>query len=391
MRQCVIGQSPRTSRSCKEPAINPHEHQPAWDPRWIQWPPEGDESIREALLRAYEDGSWGRYHGPNVEELERQLAAFHGVHGSLTCASGTIGVQIALRALNLPEGSEVLLAAYDFPGNFRAIQEVGLFPVLVDIDPETWCLNVEQVESAITPQTSAIIVSHLHGGIADMRALREIADRHQIAIVEDACQATGAMLEESRLGSLGDVGVISFGGSKLLTAGRGGALISDRPDVLQRAKAFCERGNHAFPLSELQAAVLLPQLAKLDDANRIRSEGINHLRRYLSPWQEWFRPVGLRSNTTPAFYKHAWRCDSRERTREITGHVQRTGIPLSTGFLGFVKRPTSQARKSSNLEAARSASEQTIILHHPILSHGATAVDCLAHQMEIMLEACLRN
>ena len=130
--------------------IGDREEFPPFNPKWNAWPLPGDTAIREALLRAHEDGSWGQYHGPNVAKLEAALAAFHNVPAVLSCASGTIAVQIALRALNLPDGSEVILAAYDFPGNFRAIQDSGLFPVLVDINPGTWCLDAETIEAAIT-------------------------------------------------------------------------------------------------------------------------------------------------------------------------------------------------------------------------------------------------
>ncbi|MEW4453907.1 aminotransferase class V-fold PLP-dependent enzyme [Bremerella sp. JC817] len=352
--------------------------EPAWNPEWNVWPTNNNEAIRDAILSAYEDGSWGHYHGPNVEKLEATLATFHQVDHALTCASGTIAVQIALQGLNLPAGSEVLLAAYDFPGNFRAIQDVGLFPVLVDIDPKTWCIDPGQIEEAISEKSSAIIVSHLHGGIADMKQIGEIADRHGLAIVEDACQATGGRLDGKRLGSLGDVGVLSFGGSKLITAGRGGAILSNRADLMQRAKVFCERGNHAFPLSELQAAVLLPQWQTLDAANQTRLANIERLRAALHRFNNLLEPVAWNALGEPAFYKHAWICESTETARWLFTNAQRDGVPLAEGFRGFTKRPPSQARKVGQLTYAKDASERTVILHHPVLLRDETVVDRLA-------------
>src|SRR5262249_4920495 len=152
---------------------------------------------------------------------------------------------------------------YDFPGNFRAIEAIGARPVLVDLAAGAWTLDVEQVLAAISSQTKAIIVSHLHGSLADMRRLREIADERGLAVVEDACQVPGARVEGKAAGSWGDCGVFSFGGSKLLTAGRGGAVVTNRDEVVQRIKIYCERGNDAFPMSELQAAVLEPQIPLL--------------------------------------------------------------------------------------------------------------------------------
>ncbi|WP_165698680.1 DegT/DnrJ/EryC1/StrS family aminotransferase [Bremerella volcania] len=358
--------------------ISDRDDLPPFDPRWSEWPCPGDQAIREALLRAHEDGSWGRYHGPNVEQLEAELAAFHEVPAALSCASGTIAVQIALRSLNLPDGSEVILAAYDFPGNFRAIQDSGLFPVLVDINPRTWCLDVETIEAAITEKTSAVIVSHLHGGIADMPAIREMADRRGIAIVEDACQAPGARLHGKRLGTFGDVGVLSFGGSKLLTAGRGGAILTERADVLQRAKIFCERGNHAFPLSELQAAVIRPQLKRLDQWNQRRWSSVQRLRELLASWEGYLSPIQLRADSEPAFYKHAWLAKSEQVATRLVGRSEKLGLPVGSGFRGFTKRPSSQARKVGTLNDAENAASRTVLLHHPILMHELAAMDWMA-------------
>ncbi len=370
--------------------IGDREEFPPFNPKWNQWPLPGDADILEALLRAHQDGSWGRYHGPNVEQLEAALAAYHGVPAVLSCASGTIAVQIALRGLNLPEGSEVILAAYDFPGNFRAIQDSGLFPVLVDIQPNTWCLDAETIEAAISEKTSAVIISHLHGGIADMRAIREMADRRGIAIVEDACQSPGAKLNGQRLGTFGDVGVLSFGGSKLLTAGRGGAVMTNRPEVAQRAKIFCERGNHAFPLSELQATVLLPQLERLDAMNERRRNQVQRLRGLLTQWDEYLRPIELSTGNEPAFYKHAWLAKHENIAKALTRNAQYLEAPISQGFHGFAKRPKSQAKKIGTLQAAENAASRTMILHHPVLiQEDPQAIqwiaDWISHAMQRLL------
>ena len=154
----------------------------------------------------------------------------------------------------------------------------------------------------------AVIVSHLHGGLAAMPEIRAWADLRGVAVVEDACQVPGARIAGRLAGTWGDVGVLSFGGSKLLSAGRGGALLTDRSDVVQRIKIYSERGNQAYPLSELQAAVLLPQLESLAERNhaaaaerdaaarlvpRILRPGTRHLGR---------RPKAVRVSTSWAGY-----------------------------------------------------------------------------------------
>ena len=174
---------------------------PEGPPLW----PLPDESVQEALIAAFSDGSWGRYQGPHIERLEARLAEYHAVPFALTCCSGTFAVELALRAIKVNPGDEVILAGYDFSGNFRSIESIGARPVLVDIDPSTSSLDAAIVEDAIGLTTKAIVVSHLHGGIAAMRSLREIADRRGLQIVEDACQTPGGNVEGRMAGTWGDV------------------------------------------------------------------------------------------------------------------------------------------------------------------------------------------
>src|SRR5206468_10643524 len=138
------------------------------------------------------------------------------------------------------------------------------------------------LEAAIGPQTKAVIGSHLHGGIVPMREVMAIARRHGIGVVEDAAQAPGAVVQGQPAGTWGDVGTLSFGGSKLLTAGRGGALLFRDAQLFQRAKLWLHRGLQQWaPLSELQAAALRPQLRKLREATARRRENVRYLLRRL--------------------------------------------------------------------------------------------------------------
>src|SRR5262249_38150675 len=191
------------------------------------WPPP-DAGVLQALKAAYRDGSWGKYAGGRVERLERRLAREHGVEFALACGSGTFAVELALRALKIGPGHEVVLAAYDYPGNFLAAHAVGATPVLADVAPHNWNLAVDRLAAALTPATRAVVVSHLHGGLVPMRRVMEIARAAGVGVVEDAAQAVGAAVEGRSAGAWGDVGVLSFGGSKLLTAGRGGAILTPR-------------------------------------------------------------------------------------------------------------------------------------------------------------------
>jgi dTDP-4-amino-4,6-dideoxygalactose transaminase len=292
----------------------------------LPWPLP-DPEIRDVLASAWADGSWGRYDGPHLDRLVQALAELHGVEHVFPCSSGTFAVELALRALDVGPGDEVILAGYDFPGNFRAIEAVGARPVLIDLKPGTAHLDEEQIEAAASAQTKSVIVSHLHGSLAPMRKICEIAKSLHLVVVEDACQSTGARVDGRIAGSWGDVGVLSFGGSKLLTAGRGGAIMTQREEILQRAKIFCLRGNHAFPLSELQAAVLLPQVKTLASQNAQRADNVQLLVRTLqevaalSPVVSSFETNNSGADC-PSFYKVGWRWNSQAcagKSRECAG------------------------------------------------------------------------
>ena len=388
-----------------------HGGTPAVTDQLPAWPPP-DESVRDALLAAFEHGAWGQYHGPHGKQLAEKLSTMHGLDHVLLCSSGTVAVELALRGVGVVAGDEVILAAYDFPGNFRAVEAIGATPVLVDIEPDTWCLDADELFNAIGPNTKAILVSHLHGGFARMCRIRELADAHGIAVVEDACQVPGARVEGRPAGGWGDASVLSFGGSKLLTAGRGGAMITRHHEVLQRAKIFSERGNLAFPLSELQAAVLLPQLDRLEERNAQRQESVNLLLSRTNGLQGLSRAgegkdkqpenlaQGKKAEAQPkresselpdpenqrVYYKLAWRFEQEHfhpvNREDFLAAAEAEGLPIGSGFRGFTRRSQRRCRKVGNLEHSERAAEQTVLLHHTALLAPPATVHQVANALE---------
>jgi dTDP-4-amino-4,6-dideoxygalactose transaminase len=196
------------------------------------------------------------------------------------------------------------------------------------------------------------------------------ARKRDLRVVEDACQAHGAIADGRIAGTWGDVGVWSFGGSKLVTAGRGGAVFTAQSDIAQRMKIYCERGNHAFALSELQAAAILPQLAKLSDRNEQRQA---NMARILAETAECdcLTPAAAGAEHRPAYYKASWFYDAAKCANvpreDFLKAAQAEGLAIDAGFRGFALRPESRCRKVGPLEQARRATEQTIVLHHPVL------------------------
>ena len=329
------------------------------------WPPR-NQTIAKALSFVYQNGDWGRYHGEQTDLLESKLTDyFSRTHVHLVC-SGTLAIELALRGLGVRPGDEVVLAAYDFPGNFRCIEAIGARPVLADIVGASWSLSAESFEAALSPDTKAVIASSLHGGLADIEAICSIAARHGVKVVEDVCQVPGALVNHRRVGTFGDVAVLSFGGSKLLSAGRGGALLTNDESVWQRINVFKDRGNDTFPLSQLQAAVLNPQIDSLDDDNALRTLNARHLIE-LTSVIDGVDGLVFNSNQQPVFYKVAWRVPSGQQRAKLLKLAQQYELPLFEGFRGFAKRSERRCGKPVPLNQSEYAAEATVLLHHPML------------------------
>jgi dTDP-4-amino-4,6-dideoxygalactose transaminase len=341
---------------------------PEGPPDW----PAPDPAVVGRVRRALEDGSWGKYHGPHIAELTELLAAYHQVAHAIPCASGTAAVELALRGLAVGPGDEVILAAYDFKGNFQDVLAVGAIPVLVDVRPDNWIMDAARISEAISSKTSAILVSHLHGGVADMAQIMQVARAHNLAVIEDAAQMPGARIHGRTAGTWGDAGILSFGGSKLVSAGRGGAVLTSRADVAQRIKLYNQRGNEAYPMSELQAAAIIPQWERLDAANAARTRAVA----WLTPRLEQIGGLTLFSNppsdSEPGYYKLGLEYDpsafaglSRD---QLAAAVRAEGIALDRGFRGLhLTHSSRRFRKAGELPHATRADEGVLTLHHPIL------------------------
>ena len=214
--------------------------------------------------------------GDEVAGLEQEVADYCDARFAIGCNSGTDALIIALQALGIGEGDEVITTPFSFFATASSICRVGATPVFVDIEPDTFNLDAEAVEEAITPRTRAIMPVHLFGQCCDMEAIWRIAQKHDLEIVEDACQAIGAEYQGRKTGVLGSVGCFSFFPTKNLGgAGDGGMMTTDDPELAQRLKCLRVHGDVGqyehlevgmnSRLDSLQAAVLRVKLKKLED------------------------------------------------------------------------------------------------------------------------------
>lgn len=336
--------------------------------------------VAAVLVRLASAGAWGQYHGEELPNLERELSHYFAGSSALTCASGTLACEIALRAVGVQAGSEVILAAYEYEPTFLTLHALGAVPVLVDVDPRTGNLDASLVEAALSPKTVAVVASHLHGGTVDLRLLKELQSNHPFKIVEDAAQCPGATLAASPAGTTGDVGVLSFGGSKLLSAGRGGAVLTRDLQTLQRAKLLLSRGVQSWgTLSELQAAVVRPQLARLprEHANRIRQIAL--LDERLREMRGLRRFQTATPSDRPDFYKIGfwYEATATGLSRELFCHAMRAeGCAVDPGFRSLhIGRAKSRYRAAGELPHATALSEQCVVVHHPILRESVSAIE----------------
>ena len=239
------------------------------------------QDLEEAVLSVLRSGQY--IGGPHVKQFEESFAVSVGCSQAVGCNSGTDALILALRALVIGTGDEVITCAFSFFATAEAISAVGATPVFVDVDPTTYLIDLDQIEAAITPATKALMPVHLFGRAVDMSRLMAIAERHQLKVVEDCAQATGARWNGQAVGSFGDVGCFSFFPTKNLGAAGDGGAATTNDDGL--AQAMRELAVHGMPerylhtslgynsrLDAIQAAVLNVKLPKLESWISQRAE-----------------------------------------------------------------------------------------------------------------------
>jgi perosamine synthetase len=287
---------------------------PAVDAGSIKPWPVLDKRDREAVLRVFENGYLCGPDAPEVKALEKEWSHYTGKKHCLTTSSGTAALHMALAALRIGPGDEVIVPAYTFLASASCVLHAGAIPVFVDIDRKTYNIDPALIEEKITGNTRAVIPVHLHGLPCDIDAVLKVAEKHSLYVIEDACQAHGAEYRGRKTGSFGDLAAFSLNSSKNLSAGEGGLLITDNDEYYMRASMLRMFGDeiddetklrvynasilgYMYRNQELPAALARSQLERLDEYNDLRirncdilSEGLAGIKGVNPP----LRPEGYR-------------------------------------------------------------------------------------------------
>ncbi|MFU8867657.1 DegT/DnrJ/EryC1/StrS family aminotransferase [Natronococcus sp.] len=321
--------------------------------------------------------------GPEVRAFEREFAAFCDTDRAVAASNGTTALVTALEALGLEDGDAVVTSPFSFVASANAIRLAGGTPVFADIDPETYALDPDAVERVLRDRKDVVglLPVHLYGLPAEMPALLDLAEDHDLFVLEDACQAHGARCEGGRVGSLGDAACFSFYPTKNMTTAEGGMITTDREDVADRAARYVNHGRgetgtggydhlelgHNFRLTDVAAAIGRAQLEQLPSFNRARRE-------HAAAYDEALAELPLETPTEPPRYRHVYhqytvRATDRDALAEsLADRSIDTGIYYDRPIHRQPAYESVSTAAATFPEAERAADEVLSLPVHPSLS-----------------------
>ncbi|MFG3505511.1 DegT/DnrJ/EryC1/StrS family aminotransferase [Streptomyces sp. NPDC047821] len=358
-------------------------------PPWPPWPPPPTEEQRRALLRVLDSGRWGATSGTVTEEFAAAFARRSGAAHGVCTVNGTVALFLALRALGVGPGHEVIVPAYTFVASATAVVLAGAVPVAADVTEDTLHLEPAAVRAVIGPRTRAVMAVHLGGAPADVEALRSLG----LPVVEDAAQAHGAARHGRPAGSLGDVACFSFQSGKAMTAGEGGIVVTGDRALYERVWSLHNVGRSPgggwydhpvlgwnLRMTEFQAALLGPQLDRLDDWIDRRARAADALAGALDG------VPGLDLvPAPPGTTRHTWhlamlRYDAGAfggRTKaEFLAAMAAEGVPLEAGYRSLSRVP--YVRAAAPCPVAEAAEEGVVWVRQPMLMAGEAAMAYVA-------------
>ncbi len=319
-------------------------HSGGW-PGWPAW----NESWEPQILEVMRSGRWYRGAGEHVADFETAYAKLLGAKRCLATASGTTALMVSLHVLGVDAGDEVIVSPFTFIATYNAVLSCHALPVFADTDPATLTIDPASIESRITDRTRAILPVHIYGMPCDMDPINEIARKHKLAVIEDACQAWLAEYKGRKCGVLGDLAAFSFQNSKHLPAGEGGAVTGDSDEVLDRCQSYhnCGRafgtnkGNGSFTrgsnfrMQQFQAVLLMQQFDKLVRETAHRHENAEYLRAHLKDIPG-IQPARLPDNSRAVWHLFPMRYDAQQfnglSRDKFVKALNAEGIPCGGGY-----------------------------------------------------------
>lgn len=335
-----------------------------------------NNAVRDAATRAIGSGAHRRYIGDDSTNLQDELSQLLDGAQVLLANSGTSALELALKSIGVRPGDEIILSGYDYPGNFWVIEQLQCTPVLIDVSPESVDVNIDALQAARSSKTKACIVSHLHGRLQQVDQIRRWAEDCSITLIEDACQALGARIQGRLTTSFGHMATLSFGGSKVISAGRGGALVTHDQRMFQRAKIASGAGSGAYALSELSAAIVAEQLKYL---SRINSQCCNYFSdvEQLIPKSLSRTFLGTVHSNEPAiadkdgedsfanaYYQAGWILENPSQASAVAKLLCENGISAGSGFPGFHRRSDRRCRTVGTLNNTAGIVDRLLVIHH---------------------------
>jgi perosamine synthetase len=317
---------------------------------WPAWP-VWDQSAETDVISMLRSGKWWRGNGDYVAEFEKKYAELMGTKRCLATASGTTALLVALHVLGVDAGDEVLVSPYTFIATYNVVFMNKALPVFVDTDPETFLINPLKMEERITERTSAILPVHIYGLPVDMDKLNAVAKKHNLKVVEDACQAWLGEYKGKKLGTLGDLGCFSFQNSKNLPTGEGGAVVGNNDEIMDRCHSFHNCGRpfgsvqrtSDYPIrgsnrrmQQIQAITLISQMNRIEKDADIRLDNAKYLDKKLAEIPGIVPAKLVAENSRSALHFYPFRFISEKfgnvlRSKFIEA-LRAEGVPCSTGY-----------------------------------------------------------
>ena len=294
-----------------------------------------DEAEIEAVTAVLRSGVIAE--GPRVAQFEQAFAEYIGVDHAVAVNSGTAALHVALMAHGIGKGDEVITSPFSFVATANSIVYTGAKPVFADIEPDTYIISPDQVHEMITSRTKAIMPVHLYGHAADMGAIMEIAEDHNLLVIEDACQAHGATYKGKKVGSFG-TGAFSFYPTKNMTTSEGGIITTDDPDIAARSRMLRAHGSkqrylhemigYNFRMTDISAAIGIVQMGRLAEFTEKRRQNARKLSSGLKGTKNLILPVE-KDNCSHVYHQYTIRTPRRDSLRDT---LQEKGIGTGTYY-----------------------------------------------------------